>query len=394
MTLELRNVGQLRQANVEFGDLTVLVGPQASGKSIFLQFLKLYLDARKVVSDLRRHGLQWQNDMPSFLGMYLGEGMQSLWSSGDEDSRVSVNGAAYDVTKVLRVRPGKQEPKERLFYIPAQRVLAMDREGWWRTFSEYRPADPYVARAFSENIRLLMEQGRFAKAEGGLFPKSNRLRSEIRTVLDKAIFHGFGLTIDDLGGKKRLTLVNGDAKYPFMVWSAGQREFVPLLLGLYWLLVPARVSRRGDFEWVVIEELEMGLHPRAISAVMVAVLDLLARGYKVVLSTHSPHVLDVAWGVRAVQQHQPEAEHILDMFCLSKTPPNRGMAEAALSKSYRTYYFSPERTVSPTVTDISELDPGSADAAVAGWGGLSEFSGRIAEIVAKVVAQAERRGKA
>jgi len=42
--LSLVNVGQMKRANVAFGDLTVLVGPQASGKSILLQFLKLLVD--------------------------------------------------------------------------------------------------------------------------------------------------------------------------------------------------------------------------------------------------------------------------------------------------------------------------------------------------------------
>jgi len=35
--LRLRNIGQITDANLQFGDLTVLVGPQASGKTITLQ---------------------------------------------------------------------------------------------------------------------------------------------------------------------------------------------------------------------------------------------------------------------------------------------------------------------------------------------------------------------
>ncbi|HDQ99964.1 MAG TPA: ATP-binding protein [candidate division WOR-3 bacterium] len=391
--LELRNIGQLREAAVEFGDLTILVGPQASGKSIFLQFLKLHLDSRKIVADLRKHGLVRQRDISSFLGLYLGEGMSGLWSNGPNGSQVTVDNTAVDMTSVLRIRLGKHEPEEVLFYIPAQRVLALNQQGWWRPFSDYRPNDPYIARAFSENIRILMEQGRFTRAEGGLFPRSSRLKREIRDELDRAVFHGFGLTIDDVGGQKRLVLVNRGAKYPFMVWSAGQREFVPLLLGLYWLMPPARVSRRAQLQWAVIEEVEMGLHPKAISAVMIAVLDLVSRGYRVVLSTHSPHVLDVVWAIRTIQQHQAGYEPILKMFGLERTQPTQKLAERVLQATYRSFYFNPVPTLAPTVTDISELDPGSADAAVAGWGGLSEFSGRIADIVARVVADAEHRGE-
>jgi hypothetical protein len=50
-----------------------------------------------------------------------------------------------------------------------------------------------------------------------------------------------------------------------MASSAAQREFVPLLLGLYWLLPAAKIAKRDKIEWVLIEEVEMGLHPSAIS---------------------------------------------------------------------------------------------------------------------------------
>ena len=90
-----------------------------------------------------------------------------------------------------------------------------------------------------------------------------------------------------------------------MAWSAGQREFVPLLMGLYWLMPAARASQRGDLEWVIIEELEMGLHPRAIAVVLLLVLELLWRGYRVCLSSHSPHVLDLVWALQVIKQHGP-----------------------------------------------------------------------------------------
>ena len=57
-------------------------------------------------------------------------------------------------------------------------------------------------------------------------------------------------------------------------------------------------------------------------------------------------------------------------------------------KSLRTFYFDPEpKKGASNTTDITELDPGADSEIVSGWGGLSEFSGRIADIVAKVVGQ-------
>ena len=67
--LELRNVGPIRDAEVTIGDLTVLVGPQASGKSIFLQFLKLVLDSGPVTRELRKYGMEWEKDERLFLDL-------------------------------------------------------------------------------------------------------------------------------------------------------------------------------------------------------------------------------------------------------------------------------------------------------------------------------------
>jgi predicted ATP-dependent endonuclease of OLD family len=44
-TLNINYLGQIKEASLSFGDLTVLIGPQATGKSIALQLLKLMLDA-------------------------------------------------------------------------------------------------------------------------------------------------------------------------------------------------------------------------------------------------------------------------------------------------------------------------------------------------------------
>ena len=81
-------------------------------------------------------------------------------------------------------------------------------------------------------------------------------------MLQQNVFRGFDLRIDRSRPQKRLVLGPEDHPLPFMAWSAGQREFVPLLLGFYWLMPPSKAKTRGTIEWVVLEELEMGLHPR------------------------------------------------------------------------------------------------------------------------------------
>jgi hypothetical protein len=198
--------------------------------------------------------------------------------------------------------------------------------------------------------------------------------------------------VDKVSSQKRLVLgpEGADGNLPFMVWSAGQREFVPLLLGFYWLMPPTKVSTRGEIQWVVLEELEMGLHPRAISVVVLLVLELVVRGYRVCLSTHSPQVLDALWALKHLRENHAPPAAFVDIFEAPKTPPMRDLASVAMEKEVRVYYFNPK---TGTASDISNLDPSAMMEAEAGWGGLSEFTSRANEAVARAVTNAERESQ-
>ena len=233
--LRVQNVAQITDAEIRFGDLTVLVGPQATGKSILLQLHKLLVDSGRVLAEMKRYGLDWEKRLDEFLDGYFGEGMSGIWKQGK--STLAVDGKAIDFEKLIgRQRPNKDES---LFFIPAQRVMTLGK-GWPRPFTDYSPGDPFVVRDFSEKLRVLVESelGRGKT----LFPQQGRLKSELRKVLDQTVFAGLGLSVDRYGPQKRLVLTQPNGKpFPFMVWSAGQRDFVPLLLGLYWLLPPTKV---------------------------------------------------------------------------------------------------------------------------------------------------------
>ncbi|MCZ7563801.1 MAG: ATP-binding protein [Burkholderiales bacterium] len=270
-TLRIRDLGQIKQADLQFGDLTVLVGPQATGKSVVLQLVKLLVDTGYVQEELQRYGMDWERLLPPFLDLYFGEGMRSIWR---EQSTVTWLGKSIDMKAIARRK--RRTEDEKLFFVPAQRVLTL-RDGWPRPFTDYAPGDPFAVREFSEKLRLLVEREFTAES---LFPQERRLKKAFRELLKRDVFANFHLRIDKVRSQKRLVLGTADAKdsLPYMVWSAGQREFVPLLLGFYWLMPPTKVARRGAIEWVVIEELEMGLHPRAIAVVMLMVFELLHRG--------------------------------------------------------------------------------------------------------------------
>jgi hypothetical protein len=385
--LRLDHIGPIIQAEIRFGDLTVFTGHQATGKSISLQFFKLLLDTGYIHQTLIKHGMDWSNDCDDFLDIYFGEGMHRIWKNGK--SCIEWRGQKRDID-TLACRKKRRETEE-LFYIPAQRVLAL-RDGWPRYFTDFSSTDPFVVRDFSEKLRILIDRELLGGEQ--LFPQKRRLKEHLRDLLQEAIYLQFQLGIDKARSQKRLVLTTGQDQdaLPFMVWSAGQREFTPLLLGLYWLTPSTQSSRRGDIRWVVIEEPEMGLHPRAIEVVMLLILELLSRDYRVCLSTHCPLVLEMVWAIRHVQKYPKRAyQSLFRLFGLSKqSPALRAIFERVISKKYRVYYFAKtfdrESQIDENVTvrDISELNPFAAEKEVATWGELLAFSECANQVVSQL----------
>ena len=376
MRIELKSFGPIADADIAFGDLTVFVGPQATGKSILLQLLKLLLDRRLIHSEMKRFGLEWGGNIAQFLQLYFGEGMSQLGRA--TQSTLSYRGKPVELASLARSHKSKSPATESLFYIPAQRVMSV-RDGLTRPFSDYRAGDPFVLRSFSEKLHQLVQTD-FATTRG-LFPQRNRLNDTLRAPLHRHVFGGFQLKTEVAQMQRRIVL-EGEAGtvLPYLVWSAGQREFVPLLLGFYHLMPPAKTPRREEVEWVVIEEPEMGLHPHAITAVLAIVMELLARGYRVCVSTHSPHVLDLMWALGFLQDNGGRTADVLKLLGLGSTNPAKRLADAALRSRLRVYYFARDQGVH----DISRLDPGAENDAEREWGGLTTFPGAAGEIVASV----------
>lgn len=378
LKLAIRNFAHLKEVDLTFGDLTVLVGPQGAGKSLALQWLKVAMDGRQLVEALRAAG--HPTDHPDVLvDLIFGSGMAPAWREGQ--SEVVLAGRKVSPKTLGRIGDGK----EQLFFVPAHRSMLIS-DGWASPFQKLTSDTPAVARMFSQNLF-----DRFnGKDAGTLFPVEKRLKKEIREKIDEAVFHGGKVGIEeDRQHARRLRLVHGSMHLPFMTWTAGQREFTPLLLGLYHLLPSTKLRKRDGTDWVILEEPEMGLHPQAVTAVMLLVLELLWRGYRVVLSTHSPHVLTMLWMMRRLKEHQARWQLVCEAFDLAGGPAMRRVAEAALMKDYRAHSLQFDRNGKVHSVDISSLDPGSDDENVSGWGGLTAYSSRFGDSVRKAVNEAE-----
>lgn len=238
---------------------------------------------------------------------------------------------------------------------------------------------------------------RFNAREGSkLFPLDRLLKKVYRELINDAVFHGGTIGVEQneqLAKRLRLRFEGTeDTSLPFMTWTAGQREFTPLLLGLYHLLPPRKQKKDDNIDWVVIEEPEMGLHPHAVTVVMLLVLDLLWRGYRVVLSTHSPIVVTAVWALQRLAGHSASYQLVCDAFSVPTQYRTSlyAVVTAALTKTFATYALKYEDGQT-TALDISSLDPGADDDAVSGWGGLAGFSSRFGESVRKAANSAPGR---
>lgn len=377
-SLKIKNFGPIGEVDVKFGDLTFLVGPQASGKSLFLELLKYIVDKEFILSNLRKYNYIIDKKNPQkVLDTFFGDGMNKIFKP---DTEITYNGESISLNSLLQRNVPK---KESMFYIPAQRILSIA-DGRPKNFMEFDMATPYVLKSFSETLRIYI-QGGMGDPEM-IFPIGNKLKSALKQSFDKNIFHGGKIVMEENSGQKKMKMRIDDMSIPFMTWSAGQKEFMPLLIAFYCLSGPAsQVFKKDNYKYVVIEEPEMGLHPQAIKAVLLEILELIHNGLKVIVSTHSTTLLDFAWAFNVVKNSTASNKEnaLYEMFDLRKNATTSQIFEGLLDKQLSTFYFSRQAMGKVMSTDISSLDAGSEESAVSEWGGLSQFSSKVADIVYK-----------
>lgn len=383
--LTIKNFGPIKEAHIAFGDLTFLIGPQASGKSLSLELLKLIIDKQHIIPTLSNYNyILSKTDAKNILECYFGEGMSGIFQKEAEFSFGGNPFSSQDLLKVLSQQEAPEQQQEAVFYVPAQRILSIA-DGRPKNFMEFDTSTPYVLRRFSETLRIFMQGG--LGNPDTIFPMVNRLRSEIKESINESIFHNAQVILDKTGNQRNMKLAVDNLRIPFMAWSAGQKEFMPLLLAIYCLSgVPTSVVNKADYKWVIIEEPEMGLHPRAILSVLLEIIELMQSGYKVVISTHSTMFLDFAWAFNNIRSLSEEnfKEAMCAMFGVNADSTTICLFDGMNTKVIKTYYSAKSMTrEGVTFADISTLDAFSEDTDISEWGGLSSFAGKSSEIVSQ-----------
>lgn len=389
MELSINNFGPIKEAKIDFGDLTFIIGPQASGKSLALELLKLILDKYHIVSTLKNYNfILSKTDAKNILDWYFGEGLAGLFR---DDTKIALDNEAFspkDLLNAISKAKASGQKKESVFYVPAQRILSIS-EGRLRNFMEYDTSTPYVLRWFSETLRVFMQGG--MGNPDTIFPIKTRLKGAVKRAINDNIFHGGKVVLDKTGVQRNMKMEVAGMKIPFMAWSAGQKEFMPLLLAIYCLSgTSTQVIDKNDYKLAVIEEPEMGLHPRAIQSVLLEIIELIQNGKKVIVSTHSTTFLEFVWAFNNMR-YLPEDKFksaMCEMFEIGTNTNAACLFDKLKENTIKTFYSAKHHTKEGvTFSDISTLDAFNEDTDISEWGGLSTFSSMTSEIVSRYTEQ-------
>lgn len=377
----VKNLGPIKNTSIDIGDLTILIGTQASGKSLLLQMFKLAKDRKSIMKRLDNYGFIVKSNADNLLNRYLGEGLSSMWQP---DTEIIDNGTHYTSKESLIKNP-TNSIVDKVFYVPAQRILSIA-DGRPKNFMEFGESDPYVLRSFSETLRLFAHGG--MGGSNVIYPLKNRLKGSIKKMFNETIFHNGKVVMEEKAGQRKIAMDINGMHLPLMTWSAGQKEFLPLLMAFYCLSGPVQnVINSKQFEYVIIEEPEMGLHPLAIQTIILEIIELMHNGYKVIVSTHSPVLLEFVWVLNALRNipATKRQDALAELFRLSPRSNTRDILTDIYSKQVKTYFFS-RKDEKVESTDISSLDVMSDNVDITEWGGITQFSTLANDIVSKYIA--------
>jgi ABC-type multidrug transport system fused ATPase/permease subunit len=351
---------KIKKAEIEFGDLTVFIGHNGTGKSTLLQFLKLLLDKDYIHSILISHGINW-DDKYDFLKNYFGEGKENI-----------LDGAYCEFNEKMVIPDSLVERKEqypesideKCHCIPSQRVFAFIHSNYPEPFKYFNDF-PFVFRNFSEQLSdyLNTEAKKQSLVDDLSYP-----------VLIKQTIDGF----------------RGPASIPFKNWSSGQKEFVSFLMSIANFLLNDNVldkSNKANKKWLVIEYPELNLHPNSLVQFLKIILFLLSK-YRICIISHSSIILDFIWVMNQLKQHEGTADDLFTVLEVDESEKDEEIikaAQASLKKDYKIYYFEQDKNYSVTVKDISELSVDPDGNYNDYWGGIEKLCTKACDIVAEVV---------
>jgi len=331
--LEVKNFSCIDYADLEIGDLTVIIGPQASGKSVICKLFYFFngvfdqlpqwsMDSNtpeKIKIRIIEEFCDWfqptawggksfslsysagdfkisisrgrSKSMSGRAKIHLSDNMENLLAQivllhdralnkKGKNSALEEPWRTYSVVRRL-VNKSLAENFDEQLYIPAGRSFFTSVGKIVTAFEDRSMLDPVVTR-FGRLITSLREDSIYS----GRLPDTPLLRA-IETLIDGKIVNE--------RGKQSLSTSDGRS-IPFSALSSGQQELLPLLSALQFSMM----FRTHNSSLLYIEEPEAHLFPSAQTQLIEMFsqivnssrnLSLKQPPTRIVITTHSPYVL-------------------------------------------------------------------------------------------------------
>ena len=318
--LTVKNFSVIKEAELEFGKFTVLIGPQSSGKSLLCKLAYFCIEivpqiANDLMSNNRLLGdlnVSLQSEFKDWFPVTTWSGKAFLITWEQSSGAVSVIRCSggletlyFDFgTEFNAYFQHRSSTQSNIFQDKSEHASGP----FYRSDASYVPTgrsffttpNKSIAALSAKNLGPVIE--RFAQEVDFDY---RRLRGEAHPV-SKAMAKFLEASNEILGGKvlsldDRIVLQNSDDQriIPFSLLSSGPLDLLPLLNVL------SRMTGPGDFpstfgqkaeglaQWVFIEEPESCVFPKTQHLLMKLLSMLINTNekLKVVITTHSPYIM-------------------------------------------------------------------------------------------------------
>ncbi len=363
--LTIRNFGPIQAADIAVHNLTIFVGPQATGKSLAAQALYFLRGIEELLSPVATQQSAPLDDVLKTFKWWLGNDPEIYASTDTSLSWISSGfaeiqrqiywddqGVHLNDMLVNRV----QQLKETLYglqeqiYIPAGRILysLLLPASALRFFSQGQQQWPGYLITFYEAVGRATEVLWRAQSnqnleyttllpgstESDLLRQSPFLRERIAAITKGAIQYG----------PSSVSLNIGQKQLSPSAFSAGQMEIWP-----FWAIVEhGLLTGKLPVSRIYFEEPEAHLHPGAQRSLMEILAFLVRHGVQVVITTHSPYILYAVNNFLMAQQVLNSGH---------KLPPETPVETALHAEQVTAYRFAPDGNVSPIMdTEVGLID--------------------------------------
>jgi predicted ATPase len=338
ITLKIKDFSAISEATISLGRFTVIIGPQASGKSVICKlnyfFYELLEDQNRYIAEGRsfdyfKDGIkekfaQWfpisawgkkrftisfeagdysirlvrtesKKVLSSNFRLFISDAFINLYTDALQKFQARKKGSdlneyefefEYQVhrylTSLLPKLLGKEYISNQVF-IPAGRSFFTNIGKAVAAFEQGNVLDPLTVKfgrlytSYKQNQRFFL-----------------RTKSDSATKLNESLASILGGKHVDDGNNKEYVLLSDGRKIPLSALSSGQQELLPLLAILPYLMEKDTSPNRKVKNLVYIEEPEAHLFPMAQSAlieILAKIVKLSGNTIDMIVTTHSPYVL-------------------------------------------------------------------------------------------------------